>query len=158
MIRIRRPGNPRAPWWRRDVVARGRMAASIRIRYPEIKVSSSSRKLSYELDLEVETYEARRVTIIFDVDYLPEGVRIFADGPEDSPHRFDDNSLCIWRREDPPELRWLSDKHRLVGLIEMTRRHLFREAYWRETGEWLGPETHPGEEDEDITKETEDET
>lgn len=85
------------------------MEASIRIRYPEIKVSNSSRKLSYELDLEVETYEARRVTIIFDADYLPEGVRVFADGPEDSPHRFSGNSLCIWRREDPPEIRRRSD-------------------------------------------------
>lgn len=158
MIRTRRPGNLNAPWWLRDVAARGRIEAGIRTRYPEINISRSAKKISYELDLEVETYEARRVTIIFRADYLPEGVQVFADGPEGSPHRFSGNSLCIWHRKDPPELRWLPEEHRLTGLIEMTRRHLFREAYWRETGEWLGPETHPGEEDEDISKKTGGET
>ncbi len=59
----------------------------------------------------------------------------------------------MWYPKDPPELRWLPE-HRLVGLIEVARRHLFREAWWRQTGgeeggEWLGPEIHPGEQNED---------
>lgn len=64
-----------------------------------------------------------------------------------------------WDPSDPPELRWLPE-HRLVGLIEMARLHLFREEYWRRTGgwdggEWLGPEIHPGEEEaEEATNET----
>jgi hypothetical protein len=28
----------------------------------------------------------------------------------------------------------------LLALIEMTRVHLFKEAWYRETGEWLGEE------------------
>jgi hypothetical protein len=28
----------------------------------------------------------------------------------------------------------------LLTLIEMTRVHLFKEAYYRETGQWLGEE------------------
>ena len=28
----------------------------------------------------------------------------------------------------------------LLTLIELTRVHLFKEAYYRETGEWLGAE------------------
>jgi hypothetical protein len=62
----------------------------------------------------------------------------------------------MWYPDDPPELRWLPE-HQLVGLIEMTRRHLFREAWWRQTGgeeggEWLGPENHPGEPNEDADR------
>jgi hypothetical protein len=154
VIRTRRPGDFKAPWWRREIAARGRMEAGIHLQHPGIKISKSAKKLSYELDLDVETYESHHVTIIFEADYLPSEVKVFADGPSESPHRYKDGSLCMWRRKDPPELRWLP-KHGLVALIEMTRRHLFREAWWRETGgwdggEWLGPETHPGEEDEEI--------
>jgi len=127
------------------------MEAGIHSRYPGIKISKSANRLCYELDLDVETYEPRHVTIIFEADYLPSGVKVFVNGPPNSPHRYKDGNLCMWRRKDPPELRWLP-KHGLVALIEMTRRHLFREAWWRETGEWLGPETHPGEEEEGALK------
>ncbi len=152
MIRTRGAGDLKAPWWRRDVASRGRMSSGIRSRYPGIKISETAKRLSYELELDVETYEPRRITIVFEADYLPKAVQVFADGPLDSPHRYKGNSLCMWRPEDPPELRWLPE-HGLVALIEMTRQHLFREAGWRETGgwgggEWLGPETHPGKDDE----------
>lgn len=140
------------------MAARGRMEAGIHFRYPDIRISKNANRLSYELNLEVDTYEPRHVTIFFEAGYLPEEVRVFADGPSESPHRYKGNSLCMWRKKDPPELKWLPE-HGLVTLIEITRRHLFREAWWRETsgwegGEWLGPETHPGEEDEEILDET----
>jgi hypothetical protein len=130
------------------------MEAGIHSRYPTIKVYKSAKKLSYELDVDVETYEPRRVTVVFEADRLRVEVRVFADGPSESPHRYKGNTLCMWHQKDPPELRWLPE-HGLVALIEMTRRHLFREAWWRETGgwdggEWLGPETHPGDEDEEA--------
>jgi hypothetical protein len=57
------------------------MEASIHSRYPTIKVYKSAKKLSYELDVDVETYEPRRVTVVFEADRLPEEVRVFADGP-----------------------------------------------------------------------------
>lgn len=134
------------------------MEAGIHSRYPDIRISKNANRLSYELNLEVDTYEPRHVTIFFEAGYLPEEVRVFADGLSESPHRYKGNSLCMWRKKDPPELKWLPE-HGLVALIEITRRHLFREAWWRETGgweggEWLGPETHPGEEDEEILDET----
>ena len=109
------------------------MEAGIHSRYSDIKVSKSAKQLSYELEIDLETYEARHVTIVFKTGYLPEGVQVFADGPSESPHRYKDDSLCMWRRKDPPELRWLPE-HGLVALIEMTRRHLFREAWWRKPG------------------------
>jgi hypothetical protein len=72
---------------------------------------------------------------------------VYADGPTDSPHRYSPHprdplrrpSLCIWYPDDPPEQRWVPTDG-LLTLIEMTRIHLFKEAYWRETGEWLGEE------------------
>ena len=155
MIRTRRPGNPKAPWWRRDVAARGRMEAGIRSRYPGIEISGSAKRLTYELDLDLEVYERRRITITFKADEPASCVEVFADGPTESPHRYGERRLCMWYPADGPELRWLPE-HRLVGLIEMARVHLFREEYWRRTGgwdggEWLGPEIHPGEEETEET-------
>jgi hypothetical protein len=42
--------------------------------------------------------------------------------------RFPPEGLPAWSRDG------------LLSLFEMTRVHLFKEAYWRETGEWLGEE------------------
>ena len=127
------------------------MEAGIRSRYPGIEVSETAKSLSYELDLDLEVYEPRRIRIVFKANEPASCVEVFADGPTESPHRYDERRLCMWYPADPPDLRWLPE-HRLVGLIEMARLHLFREEYWRRTGgrnggEWLGPEIHPGEED-----------
>jgi hypothetical protein len=99
------------------------------------------KSLTYALDVEVTCYEMRRVTVVFDARYTAAGVRIFVDGPTRSRHRYEDGSLCMWHPDDPPDLRW-TPANSLSDLIEMTRRHLFREAYWRETERWLGPEVH----------------
>jgi hypothetical protein len=151
VIRTCRPGNPRTAWWRRDVAARGRMEAGIRSRYPGIKVSKSAKRLTYELELDLEVYEPQRIKIVFKAEEPASFVEVFADGPTDSPHRYGERGLCMWHPADPPELRWLPE-HGLVALIEMARLHLFREEYWRRTGgrnggEWLGPEIHPGDEE-----------
>lgn len=127
------------------------MEAGIRSRYPGIEVSKTAKSLSYELELDLEVYEPRRIRIVFKAKEPASCVEVSADGPTESPHRYDERRLCMWYPADPPELRWLPE-HRLVGLIEMARLHLFREEYWRRTGgqdggEWLGPEIHPGEED-----------
>lgn len=118
-----------------------RMQAGVRACCPGIEKRKSRKSLTYILDLEVPCYEVRRVTIVFDARSTATGVRIFADGPTRSRHRYEDGSLCMWHPKDPPELRWRPEGG-LADLIEMTRRHLFREAYWRETGVWLGPEVH----------------
>ena len=130
------------------------MEAGIYTQYPGIKVYKSARRLCYELNLDVATYESRQIQIVFNAEEPQSCVEVFADGPTESPHRYGERKLCMWYPNDPPELRWLP-KHRLVGLIEMARRHLFREAWWRETGglghcEWLGLEVHPNEEDEEM--------
>ena len=83
-------------------------------------------------------YESRDVEIQFkDWSRSP---RIVVDGPS-SPHRYKTNgdSLCIWHPQDPADQRWVFEDS-LLALLNHIQAHLFREAWWRETGEWLGPE------------------
>lgn len=86
---------------------------------------------------EVPHYETRTVEIRFtDWSRTP---TVFADGPNESPHRYSDGSLCMWYPHDPPEQKWVFADG-LLALLNLIQAHLFREAWWRETGEWLGPE------------------
>ncbi len=133
------------PWWREDVGAQIRMQAGLRRIYPDIEKRRSRGSLAYSVDLEVPCYETRRVTIVFEARYTAATVRVLVDGPSESRHRYEDGALCMWRPGDPADLRWTPEAG-LADLIEMTRRHLFREAFWRETGKWLGPEVHVGAE------------
>ena len=65
------------------------------------------------------------------------------DGPTESPHRYQDGTLCMWYPQDPKERRWtFSDG--LLHLIGLIQVHLIREHLWRETGDWPGDEApHP---------------
>jgi hypothetical protein len=91
----------------------------------------------YRFALPVPFYETRRVEIRFE-KASPRTPRAYVDGPS-SPHRYPDGSLCIWYPLDPPDERWVFDEGLMV-LINYIQAHLFREAWWRETGEWLGPQ------------------
>ncbi|MCD2190993.1 hypothetical protein [Actinomycetospora soli] len=74
--------------------------------------------------------------------------RVHAEPGRLSPHRHRDDALCLWSPFDPPELRW-HHSHGLLDLVEITRRHLFLERYWRMTGArnggvWLLPDAPHG--------------
>lgn len=103
----------------------------------------------YEADVSVPGYESRHVTIEFD-EGEPYSPSVFVDGPSSrdvSPHRFGDRGyrhLCIWYSGDGEARRWVPDDG-LLALLGMTAHHLFKEACWRETGEWLGDERPHGE-------------
>jgi hypothetical protein len=45
----------------------------------------------------------------------------------------------MWYYGDPAENQWIFEDG-LVALLGHIVAHLFREAWYRETGEWLGPE------------------
>jgi hypothetical protein len=92
----------------------------------------------YQVSMTVPHYELRHVEVFFS-KRLPTLVAITADGPTDSPHRYNTHRLCIWYPDDPDEYRWVFEDGLLV-LLGLIVAHLFREAWWRETGEWLGPE------------------
>ncbi|MBW3562696.1 MAG: hypothetical protein KY437_09385 [Actinobacteria bacterium] len=138
MVGKRRSG----PWYgdeRRRVVFEG----PARKAYPGLRRdfigTGENADLRYRVEVDVPGYGARRVEIIFRAKLKQAAPRVYADGPEDSPHRYDDGSLCIWYWRDPSSRRWVP-KDGLVSLIDHTLLHLFKEAYWRETDEWLGEE------------------
>lgn len=58
---------------------------------------------------------------------------------------------CPW---DPPEEKWVF-RDGLLALLNHIQAHLFREAWWRETGEWLGPEAPHGAPKEPVKEEDE---
>ena len=92
----------------------------------------------YRVTISVPHYEARRVQIIFRKD-SPIIPRVTVDGPVESKHRFPSGELCMWYHGDPVENQWVFEEG-LVVLLGHITAHLFREAWWRETGEWPGPE------------------
>ena len=86
-------------------------------------------------------YDSRVVTIEFESRY-PTIPRVFADGPTDSPHRYGDRArtrLCLWYPGDEGDQRW-AVRDGLLALFGLAAHHLFKEAWWRESGEWLGAE------------------
>ncbi len=83
----------------------------------------------------------RQVRIVFDDD-RPETPAVFVIGDERRggwPHRYDDGSLCMWFPRDPPDQRWLLGDG-LLALLGYVEAHLFREIWWLEHDDWLGPE------------------
>jgi hypothetical protein len=58
-------------------------------------------------------------------------------------HAYGHSSLCMWYPSDPPEKKWRRADG-LLKLIDTAVQHLFKEYYFRETGEWLGEEIHAG--------------
>ena len=98
------------------------------------------------LTLNPEGIEARHVRIQF-ARGTPEVPRVVVDGPSNSPHRYADNTLCMWYPSDPPNLRW-GPVDGSADLVTRIAAHLIREAWWRETAEWIGPEVAHGRTDE----------
>ena len=100
--------------------------------------------VTYRLRVPVPYYEEREVCIRLANYTEPYCLWVTADGPTDSPHRYDEHRLCMWYPDDPPEQRWEA-RDGLLALIRHAQVHLFKEAYWRETGKWVGPQApHEG--------------
>ena len=105
--------------------------------------ASRPRRLVYQFALEVPAYDERReVRIEFPATHavLPS---VFVDGPDDSPHRYEDGSLCMYHPSDPPERRWIPNEG-LAALIDCIRTHLFQEAEARAGRGWPGDEAPHG--------------
>lgn len=140
--------------WEQDLPLRLRFERGV-VAYPGFTRrpigSRKNARMAYGCTIEVDGYEIRRIEVCFSrVTRRPTAPDIYVDGPEDSPHRFAPRGkdprrrLCVWYPDDQPERRWVSDDG-LLSLIEMIRIHLFKEAYYRETGDWPGEEAPHGE-------------
>jgi hypothetical protein len=142
----------RSPSWEQNYALRLRFERAAYAAYPAMRCRAIGHRqyarLAYILTVPVAEYEPRAIEMHFRrTSPQPELTRVYADGPTDSPHLYAPHfkdplrrpSLCIWHPDDPADQRWVA-RDGLLSLIEVTRVHLFKEAYWRETGEWLGEE------------------
>ncbi len=128
-----------AAGWPHRISDRLHFERGARAAYPGLRGGPTKRTTGfrYVATIDVPYYEPRTVTITFPAKRRTPSV--LADGPPQSPHRYDDGSLCMWHPGDPPLMQWRFD-HGLLDLLDAIRAHLFREAWWREHSEWLGPE------------------
>ncbi len=123
------------PWLGSDDTRR-RFEGDARHRYPTLRAQRDRIGCRYTLMVPVPGYKiSRHVRIRF----IGETPLVHVVGPKASPHRYSDSSLCMWFPEDPVEARWTVEDG-LVELINCIALHLFREEWWRETGEWVGAE------------------
>jgi hypothetical protein len=152
-------GTPRRPSsWLADLPRRARLEAPARAAYPTLRYRRKQRHDGpvhiYNVDVPVPGYGNRHVTLEFR-ETSPWAPHVYADGPagwDASPHRFaarGDRRLCIWHGGDDAERCWVPADG-LLSLLGMAAHHLFKEAWWRETGgrdggEWLGDEYPHGE-------------
>ena len=96
----------------------------------------------YRWNVEPPGCERRQVSIEFRLS-SPEVPRVYVDGSAESPHRYEDGTLCMWYPRDPLERRWSfgDGLHALLGQIAV---HLVKEHIWRCTGDWPGAEVPHG--------------
>jgi hypothetical protein len=139
----KRSGGP----WYGDERQRIVFEAGARRRLPSLRgstlVSGDRAGRVYTASLEVPHYAPRRVAVRFPKK-SPTYPLVTVDGPTSSPHRYGEHRLCMWHPDDPAHARWQFEDG-LLALLGMVAAHLFREAWWRETDEWLGPEAPHGE-------------
>lgn len=129
------------PWFGNDT-ERIRFELPARRRWIPFTRRGVKRGIEYVVPIVLGDYDDRCAVIRFTTS-APTHVTVTADGPSDSPHRFPGGHLCMWHPEDPDENRWVLGDG-LGALIDHVALHLYREAYWRETGEWPGPEAAHG--------------
>lgn len=130
-----------ATGWPGRISDRLRFERGARAAYPDLRGGPTKRTASkgfrYTVTVPVPFHQPRAVVIIFGPgDRVP---LVLADGPVRSPHRYDDGGLCMWHPKDPTSRRWRFENG-LLDLLDAIAAHLFREAWWREHNEWLGPE------------------
>ena len=148
MGRSRAVGKRRGGPWYGEGPSRLRFERNTTGKFPDLRGRTNLRGPQkgrfYTLTLDVPYYDPRRIEIWFRND-RPQHAEVRADGPTSSPHRYDKHRLCMWYPDDPLQHRWVF-RDGLLCLLGMTSAHLFREAWWRETTEWLGPEVaHSGD-------------
>lgn len=134
------------PWFCRPV-HRLRFQADLAARVGKVRPVRPSRRCcggyAIRFTLTPPGLEARMLTVEFSRG-APDTPRVTVDGPAESPHRYDDGALCMWFPGDPPERRWRR-RDGAAALAGHIAGHLIREAWWRQTGEWIGDEVQHGE-------------
>lgn len=141
--------------WLDNVVLRARLVQAAREACPDLRYHREQQQgdrgvlYSFSVTIPLEGFAPRRVTVLFH-QRSPTRPIVLADGPDDSPHRYiyrtTRSRLCLWFPGDPPERRWVPEDG-LLHLFGIATTHLIKEAWWRETGKWVGEE-YPHDDDQ----------
>jgi hypothetical protein len=132
-------------WWQQRPLELETLVRGIAEAYPDFTMGQIGRALIFRGEIDLDTFrKTRRLVLIFPGP--PSRVRpiVMSDGPTRSRHRFywsRPSSLCLYYATDDERLRWKLEDG-LVALIDLSRVHLIKEAWWRVTGEWDGYEVH----------------
>ena len=141
------PIRNKGPWYGLTVV-RLTFQRGVKDQFPNLKGERVKGGYEYRAPVPIFCYGPRKVRIRFSgMATVPS---VFADGPQDSPHRYPNDSLCMWYPDDGIEHRWVFEDG-LLALLGLVMAHLFKEAWWRETGEWLGEEVPHGAQSKEQT-------
>lgn len=132
------------PWWQRHQLEFHALFSGLPPEYQHFELRAIGPALLCFGTVEVPEVGTRQISIIF--RDRPSRARpvVMASGSERSRHRFRRyriSDLCLYYDGDPNSLKWTPDQ-RLVGLLDLTRLHLLKEAWWRVTGSWPSPEVH----------------
>ena len=141
------PNRNKGPWYGLTVV-RLNFERGVKSQFPNLTGGRVKGGYEYRVTMPVSYYEPRKTRIRFNgMANIPS---VFVDGLQDSPHRYPNDSLCMWYPDDPVEHRWVFDDG-LLALLGLVMAHLFKEAWWQETGEWLGEEVPHGAQSKEQT-------
>ena len=124
-----------------NTVLRLKFERGVKAQFPDFWGGKINGGYRYRGIVPVPHYDRRKIRVTF--RGLSDVPSVLADGPKESPHRYPDGGLCMWYPEDPSSRKWVFEDG-LLSLIGLAMGHLFREAWWRETGEWAGEEVPHG--------------
>lgn len=132
-------------WWEQRPLELGALMRGMEEAYPNFTIGQIGRALVIRGEVELDSLDKMRRLVVI-CHGPPSRVRpiVMADGPTRSRHRFywsRPSSLCLYYGPDHDDLKWTL-KDGLVTLIDLSRVHLIKEAWWRVTGEWDGYEVH----------------
>jgi len=132
-------------WWEQSPLELVALMKGMAEAYPDHVLGSVGRALLVRVEVDLDTmHRTRRLVLIFPNNPSHRRPIVMADGPTRSRHRFTwarPTSLCLYYARDEAQLRWVSADG-VVSLIDLSRLHLIKEAWWRATGEWTGYEKH----------------
>jgi len=132
-------------WWEQAPLELAALTRGMVDAYPGHERGTVGRALLVRVEVTLDTMNrTRRLVLIFPDNPKRRRPIVMADGPTRSRHRFTwarPTSLCLYYARDEAQLRWVPADG-IVSLIDLSRLHLIKEAWWRATGEWTGYEKH----------------
>ncbi len=143
-VRIR-PAARLQPWWIDAPEELALLERDMPPEYAHFERIVVGLAIVYRGDVDLDPLPLRRrIALVFPGRPSRSSPVIMADGPRTPRHRFTlyrPMPLCLWCSRDEPDMQWQLSLG-LAVLIDIARVHLVREARFRQTGRWRGPEVH----------------